>query len=97
MLAIRNDSAVGYVLTAIHDYQTTLHIVRIAVHPHWQGRGIAKQLLADVILHAQRSSVQRISLNTQTTNHVAHRLYSRFGFVQTSDQYQIYAMHSQSD
>lgn len=91
MLAIRDDSAVGYVLTAIHDYQTTLHIVRIAVHPHWQGRGIAKQLMADVIVHAQQSSVQRISLNTQATNHVAQHLYTQFGFIKTGDQYQIYA------
>ena len=90
MLAIRDDCAVGYVLAAIHDFHTALHIVRIAVHPHWQGRGIAKQLLADVIAYAHQSTIQRISLNTQEDNQVAQHLYKQFGFLLTGDRYDIY-------
>ena len=91
LLASHDDKAVGYVVAAIHDIQTALHIVRIAVHPHWQGRGIAKQLLTRVIAQTQQTAIQRISLNTQADNHVAQHLYKQFGFLLTGDQYDVYS------
>jgi len=91
VLASHDDGAVGYVVAAIHDFQTALHIVRIAVHPHWQGRGIAKQLLSNVIAHAHTTGIQRMSLNTQADNHVAQHLYKQFGFLLTGDQYDVYS------
>ena len=91
VLASHDDGAVGYVVAAIHDFQTALHIVRIAVHPHWQGRGIAKQLLSNVIAHAHTTGIQRMSLNTQADNHVAQHLYKQFGFLLTGDQYDVFS------
>lgn len=89
-LATIDAHVVGYTLAAIHDYHTSFHLVRIAVHPHWQGRGIAKQLLADVIAHAQTLGVHRITLNTQADNYIAQRLYQQFGFHDTGDRYDVY-------
>jgi ribosomal protein S18 acetylase RimI-like enzyme len=63
----------------------------LQVHPHWQGRGIAKQLLTRVIAHTQQTTIQRISLNTQADNHVAQHLYKQFGFLLTGDQYDVYS------
>lgn len=94
VLAMCNHHAVGYALAAIHDQRTSLHLVRIAVHPQWQGRGIATQLLGDIVAHAQRIAVLRVTLNTQADNHIAQHLYNQFGFITTGDRYDIYAMHT---
>ncbi len=56
------------------------HITNIAVDPAWQGRQIGTRLLVDVARVALRRGVKDLTLEVRVSNHVAQRLYSRFGF-----------------
>jgi ribosomal protein S18 acetylase RimI-like enzyme len=56
------------------------HLIRIAVHPDYQGRGIGARLLTEAIEFFRTEKVKVITLNTQKDNAVSQRLYRRFGF-----------------
>jgi ribosomal-protein-alanine N-acetyltransferase len=55
-------------------------LVRIAVHPRAEGRGVGTRLMAEATYYFERQRAQRILLNTEESNTRAHRLYERFGF-----------------
>lgn len=57
------------------------YLVRIAVHPAYNGRGIGARLMAEAIQFFKSAHSTRIMLNTQEENMHAHRLYEWFGFV----------------
>lgn len=80
-LAFDHDQLAGY--SAVSIVAKEAHLVRIAVHPFWQGRGIGRHLLADVIDYARASGASELTLNTQISNEHAQRLYRRFGFQMT--------------
>jgi [ribosomal protein S18]-alanine N-acetyltransferase len=56
------------------------YLVRIAVHPHYQGQGVATRLMAESMRYFAAQHVHRILLNTEEANTRAHRLYEWFGF-----------------
>lgn len=56
------------------------HLVRMAVHPAWQGRGVGTRLVAEAVEFFRRTGAQLITLNTQEENERAQRLYRKFGF-----------------
>ena len=69
---------VGYQITDnVFDH---LHLARIAVHPDMQGRGIARQLMAEMISFFKDYNIQTYSVNTQADNLASLRLYHSFGF-----------------
>ena len=69
---------VGYQITDnVFDH---LHLARIAVHPDMQGRGIARQLMAEMISFFKDYAIQTYSVNTQADNLASLRLYHSFGF-----------------
>jgi ribosomal protein S18 acetylase RimI-like enzyme len=68
----------GYQFNALD--QTTGYLVRIAIHPRAQGRGVGVRLMAEAVEYFARAGVTRILLNTQEDNTRAHRLYEWFGF-----------------
>lgn len=57
------------------------YLVRIAVHPAYNGRGIGARLMAEAVQFFKSAHSTRIMLNTQQENTHAHRLYEWFGFV----------------
>ncbi|WP_069803932.1 GNAT family N-acetyltransferase [Thermogemmatispora onikobensis] len=57
------------------------YLIRIAVHPAFNGQGIGARLMAEAISFFAGAHVRRIMLNTQEDNQRAHRLYEWFGFV----------------
>lgn len=87
--ALVDNVIAGYAIALWHDQQTTLHLVRIAVHPDYQRRGIARQLLTTVMHHAYVHQAQRITLNTQHDNQAAHALYIAHGFRMTGEVYHV--------
>ena len=87
--ALIDTTVVGYAIALWHDHDTTLHLVRIAVHPDAQRRGIARQLLTSVMHHAFQHQAQRITLNTQHDNYAAHALYTNHGFRMTGEMYHV--------
>lgn len=68
------------------------HIVRIAVLPSVRGRGIGAALLNRALTGYMAEDFQYVSLNTQSDNVVAHRLYERFGFKETGDRFTIWVL-----
>ena len=62
------------------------HLIRLAVHPAFQGQGIGAQLLHRAITGALDRRANRITLNTQEKNQRSQALYRRLGFVVTDQR-----------
>jgi ribosomal-protein-alanine N-acetyltransferase len=56
------------------------HIYTIAVHPHWQGRGLGELLLLSLMERGIVAGAERATLEVRTSNQIAQRLYSKYGF-----------------
>ena len=56
------------------------HLLNIAVHPAWRGRGIARALLTECIRRAARAGSSVIFLEVRAENEAAQRLYRSMGF-----------------
>lgn len=72
--------AVGYAYATSHFGGRLVHLVRIAVDPAQRQKGIGARLLSEVITFARRQQADIVTLNTQSYNEQAQRLYRWFGF-----------------
>lgn len=79
VVAELDGTVIGYQFNALDDDYG--YLVRIAVHPSVNGRGIGARLMAEAIRFFEGARVTRIMLNTQDDNIQAHRLYEWFGFL----------------
>ncbi len=77
-VAEQGDELVGYVCSDVQ--RGVGQVYRLAVHPRAQGQGIGRALLADALAYCQKAGASLITINTQESNHIADRLYRRFGF-----------------
>jgi ribosomal protein S18 acetylase RimI-like enzyme len=68
-----------------------LHLARLAVHPDFQGRRLAFALGEDVKQRAARHQMNRLTVNTQTTNLASLGLYKKLGFEFTGEEFQVYS------
>ncbi|MFN8018250.1 MAG: ribosomal protein S18-alanine N-acetyltransferase [Acidimicrobiales bacterium] len=57
------------------------HVATIAVDPEWQGRGIARCLLRELVRAAMDLGIEQMTLEVRVSNLVAQHLYQSFGFV----------------
>jgi [ribosomal protein S18]-alanine N-acetyltransferase len=80
IVAELNDQIVGYAYATTHFSGHLVHLVRIAVDPQLQGSRIGIRLMAEVIDFARAMGADLITLNTQSYNIHAQRLYRWFGF-----------------
>ena len=55
-------------------------LVRLAVHPRFQARGIGRQLLVSSLLYAHQLRIERVFLNTQESNAPSQKLYESLQF-----------------
>lgn len=78
VVAVAGEKRVGYCYCSLEDKHG--HLVRMAVHPAWQERGIGTRLVAEAVGFFRQAGTQLITLNTQEENKVAQRLYRNFGF-----------------
>jgi ribosomal protein S18 acetylase RimI-like enzyme len=76
---------VGYAFATKHFGGRLVHLVRIAVHPQYQGQRVGIRLLADVVDFARISGADTLALNTQVDNLNAQQLYEWFGFRRTGE------------
>jgi ribosomal-protein-alanine N-acetyltransferase len=55
------------------------HITTIGVDPHYRGRGFGELLFAALMDEAIRRGANWVTLEVRVSNHVAQRLYSKYG------------------
>jgi len=68
------------------------HLARLAVLPEDQGRGVGTALVADLMLHMQRTGGSKVTVNTQANNLASLALYGRLGFRRTGEKYPVYTL-----
>jgi ribosomal-protein-alanine N-acetyltransferase len=57
-----------------------IHINNLAIHPHFRGRGLGRQLLGRVIDDAHAMGADHATLEVRRSNDAARRLYEGAGF-----------------
>jgi len=77
-VATDDSRVVGYQLSTL--YFDGAHLARLAVLPTFQGQGVGKTLLHDLVLRFAQRGVYAFTVNTQETNIQSQRLYSHFAF-----------------
>jgi ribosomal-protein-alanine N-acetyltransferase len=82
---------VGYHLSTL--YFDGAHLARLAVLPEYQGRGVGRTLLADLIHRCVRRSIFAISVNTQASNTHSQSLYVRAGFQHNGHSLPVYTFN----
>jgi len=79
-------TAIGYSrLESVFPVPSTQHVLGIngfAVHPQWQGRGVAGRLLTATIALARERGARKLTLRVLASNPGAIRVYQRAGFVE---------------
>ena len=82
---IKDDAFTGFVLLYRGFSSVTCSTYYILddvyVTPLYRRQGSAQQLIDTAILFARYENALRISLETQKTNYISHRLYEKMGFV----------------
>lgn len=83
MLAEVDGRPVGFALTTLNAPGEYSQLIRVAVHPAAQRRGIGRQMVTDAVLFAHESDAPGTALNTQASNTTSRHLYETLGFQRT--------------
>lgn len=70
-----DEKQVGFA-RVITDSATFAYLADVFILPSFQGRGLSKELLSEIIEHPQLQGLRRMMLATAD----AHNLYTKFGF-----------------
>ena len=87
-----NNSVVGFAIFKPVLCETTL--LNIAVHPHYQRKGYARQLLEQGLIAQVNQGVVRCFLEVRQSNSDARSLYHSLGFVQIAQRKNYYPAKS---
>ena len=74
---------VGFAVTTLGLKGNYAHLIRVATHPDYRGRGIGRQLVVDAIRFSREAEAPGLALNTQASNRISRSLYESLGFRQT--------------
>jgi [ribosomal protein S18]-alanine N-acetyltransferase len=72
------DRVVGHAFSDV--YGGHGHLIRLVVHPAYQGRGIGAQLLSESLKYQSEAGAYPFTLNTQVDNVASQALYRRYGY-----------------
>ena len=67
-----------------------LHLARLATHPKFQGRGLAKALVRDLMGALKKRGENRLTVNTQASNRPSLALYENMNFKRTTEEFPVY-------
>ena len=67
------------------------HVATVAVHPDWQGQGVATRLLAELVQGALGLGANQLTLEVRVSNLAAQAIYRRFGFAPAGARKAYYA------
>jgi ribosomal protein S18 acetylase RimI-like enzyme len=78
LLAESGDGIVGSVIAGWDGWR--FHIYRLAVHPDWRGRGVGRQLIAEVESRAASAGASRIDAVVLVENERAAAFWTALGY-----------------
>lgn len=82
LFALVGDEVVGTGGLQVLDTRT-VELVKMAVDPAYQGRGIGAQLLAALVAHARAAGFAQVYIETSSALPASNGLYRKFGFKTT--------------
>ena len=77
--AMRHRSLIGYIFAVIIPDEA--HIGNLAVTPSERGRGVAQELLNQLVRDATEAGVTRVTLEVRASNHTARKFYYKNNFI----------------
>ena len=91
--AFSNNILVGLIACYLNDYKNQIgFITNVSVMSSFNGRGIAKQLLAMLMQYAAENHFNTISLEVNKLNLPALSLYKKAGFVLANEKQDVLQM-----
>ena len=94
-VALVENSLVGYQISTASPMGG--HLARLAVHPHYQCKGIGSALVGDMLDQFSRRGASRVTVNTQDHNVISKTLYQKLGFRQSNEIYPVYQYIKEMD
>lgn len=88
LLAMRDGNAVGFVGASY--FMDEADILRVAILPEYQRKGIATQLMQEMITSLKKLLVKKIMLEVEEDNVKAQGLYKKVGFKEISKRKNYY-------
>ncbi len=85
-----NGLVVGYQLSTRNPLGA--HLARLAVRSGFQGRGLGRALVADLIRQTGQHGMPHLTVNTQSDNATSLALYNHIGFHETGERFPVYQM-----
>jgi ribosomal-protein-alanine N-acetyltransferase len=79
-LDLATGDLVGFLVACCCEVARRGIILRIAVHPDYQGQGIATQLLEKSFLELNKKDLDEVELDVDIIKNGARRLYEKMGF-----------------
>lgn len=73
-----DDRVVGHAFSDVYGGQG--HLIRLVIHPAFQGRGLGEQLLIESLTYQLQADAYPFTLNTQANNLSSQALYKRYGY-----------------
>lgn len=73
-----------YKISTLSTIKYNWHISYLYVKPDFRRKKIGEKIITKCIEYARKTKVDHISLNTDTQNFAAHKLYEQIGFVRTN-------------
>jgi ribosomal-protein-alanine N-acetyltransferase len=70
------------------------HLLNVAVHPDWQGRGYGRMLVLHLLAIARRNGARIVFLEVRLTNRAAYDLYLDLGFSEVGVRKNYYPSHA---
>jgi ribosomal protein S18 acetylase RimI-like enzyme len=83
LLAEENGAALGYALARVRRPRV-VYLNDIYVRPHARRRGVAKELINEVVAASRERGVEVMMLNVDSDNSTARAVYRRLGFLERS-------------
>ncbi|MFL1676996.1 ribosomal protein S18-alanine N-acetyltransferase [Paenibacillus dendritiformis] len=75
---LHGDRIIGY--SGMWTVVDEAHITNIAVHPDFRGQKLGERLLREMVVQALAYGMEAMTLEVRVSNHIAQRLYAKFGF-----------------
>ena len=80
LVALDDATVAGYV--GSQSVQGEADMMNVAVHPDYRRKGIARQLVTELVAALAKKGVHRLALEVRASNAPAIALYEQLGFIQ---------------